>query len=136
MPTILNQSSSYALRAVIFIARHEGAQTADVMAAKLGVPRNYLGKILHALVRSNVLASTRGPHGGFTLIGTPEATLLETVIAPFENASEPAVCLLGNKLCDHANPCAAHHRWEQMAAPVTKFFKQTTIADMANQEAA
>ena len=135
MPAILNQSANYALRAVLYIARHEGAQTADIMADKLGVPRNYLGKILHLLVRANVLASTRGPRGGFVLADTPEATSLETVIAPFHNVTEPPVCLLGNRLCDHRDPCAAHDRWEQMAEPFRKFFEETTVANMIEAEA-
>ncbi len=136
MPTILNQSSNYALRAVLFIARHEGAQTADVVAEKLGVPRNYLGKILNVLVRAHVLASTRGPRGGFVLTEPANAMTLDAVIAPFQNISEAPVCLLGNKVCDRRNPCAAHDRWEQMAGPVAKFFEETTIAQMAQQEAA
>lgn len=135
MPAILNQSANYALRAVLFIARHDGAQTADMMAEKLGVPRNYLGKILHLLVRANVLTSTRGPRGGFVLLEPAEATSLEAVIAPFHNNAEPPVCLLGNKLCDHRRPCAAHERWEQMAEPFQKFFEETTVADMIETEA-
>lgn len=135
MPAILNQSANYALRAVLFIARHEGAQTADIMADNLGVPRNYLGKILHLLVRANVLASTRGPRGGFVLAEAAEATSLDKVIAPFHNVAEPPVCLLGNRLCNHREPCAAHEKWEEMAQPFRKFFEATTVADMIEAEA-
>jgi Rrf2 family protein len=134
MPTILNQSASYALRAVLYIARHEGAQTADTMADKLGVPRNYLGKILHQLVRENVLMSTRGPRGGFALVEDPDTISLEMVVGPFQVDAEPAVCLLGNKLCDRRHPCAAHDRWEQMTEPVAQFFSETTVADMIQPE--
>ena len=134
MPAILNQSANYALRAVLFIARHAGAQTADAMAEKLGVPRNYLGKILHQLVRANVLTSTRGPRGGFVLVATPEATSLDMVITPFQNDVEPSVCLLGNQRCDRRRPCAAHDRWEQMTEPVAQFFAHTTVADMLQPE--
>lgn len=134
MPAILNQSANYALRAVLYIARHDGAQTADTMAEKLGVPRNYLGKILHLLVRANVLTSTRGPRGGFALVSTADQTLLDAVIAPFQNESEPSVCLLGNRKCDRRRPCAAHDRWEQMTVPVAQFFATTTVADMISPE--
>lgn len=134
MPAILNQSANYALRAVLFIARHEGTQTADTMADKLGVPRNYLGKILHLLVRADVLTSTRGPRGGFALVDAPEQTSLEKVIAPFQNEPEPSVCLLGNRKCDRRHPCAAHDRWEQMTEPVAQFFATTTVADMIQPE--
>jgi Rrf2 family protein len=135
MPAILNQSANYALRAVLFIARNEGPQTADIMADKLGVPRNYLGKILHLLVRANVLASTRGPRGGFVLAQPADSTSLESIIASFDNVAEPPVCLLGNRLCDHTDPCAAHDKWEEMAEPFRKFFENTTIADMVEAEA-
>ncbi len=135
MPAILNQSANYALRAVLFIARHEGAQTADVVADQLGVPRNYLGKILHVLARANVLVSARGPRGGFLLTQPAEYTSLESVIAPFHSVVEPPVCLLGNKLCDRTDPCVAHARWEEMAEPFRKFFEDTTVAEMIEAKA-
>lgn len=127
---MLNQSANYALRACLFLAGHEGAQSAEVIARALGVPRNYLGKVLHLLVRAHVLTSTRGPHGGFMLADAAGKIVLESVIAPFQELPEHNVCLLGNRKCDPTQPCNAHERWQRMARPVGAFFSQTTLSQM------
>lgn len=128
---ILNQSAHYALRAVLFLAQHNdgAAHNADAIAAAIGVPRNYLGKVLHALGRSHVLTSVRGPRGGFKLAAAPERIPLADVIAPFQALrTGQHVCLLGGRACDPAHPCSAHERWLAMAEPVTAFFRDTSVA--------
>jgi Rrf2 family protein len=134
---ILNQSAHYALRAVLFLAGHarEGARTADEVAEAIGVPRNYLGKLLHELARAEVLTSMRGRRGGFGLAAPAEQIPLEAVIAPFQELPHRGVCLLGDRPCDPTRPCAAHTRWSRMADPVTAFFRETTVALMLHPPA-
>jgi Rrf2 family protein len=132
---ILNQSAHYALRAVLFLAQHsDRAQNADVIAAAIGVPRNYLGKVLHTLGRSRVLTSVRGPHGGFRLASAPDRIVLAAVITPFQELPTSSVCLLGDRTCNPAEPCGAHARWRRMSDPITAFFHETTVALMLAAE--
>lgn len=132
---ILNQSANYALRAVLFLAQHleDAPLNADTVAAALGVPRNYLGKVLHALVRARVLASIRGPRGGFVLARAPTEVALIAVVGPFQQIDESRVCLLGNRACNPEQPCGAHERWRHLADPVAEFFRRTTVATMLFQ---
>lgn len=132
---MLRRSAEYALRAVLFIARSgdQGASSADRIAAALGVPRNYLGKILNQLVRFEVLTSTRGPHGGFMLAQTADRIPLERVVAPFQELPARGVCLLGNRPCTGEQPCTAHEIWRSMADPVRTFFRTTTIEQMLRE---
>jgi Rrf2 family protein len=133
---MLNQSADYALRATLFLARSSGGpQSADVIAAAIGVPRNYLGKVLHLMVRAEVLASTRGPHGGFMLARPADAITLESVVAPFQELPPRDVCLLGNRPCDATAPCNAHERWRLMSDPVRTFFRTTSIELMLGESA-
>jgi Rrf2 family protein len=129
---MLNQSADYALRAVLFMAQHgeETACTADAIAGALGVPRNYMGKVLNTLARVRLLRSVRGPHGGFRLAEQPDRLTVARVIAPFQRLPERRTCLLGDRQCDPGRPCGAHQRWRQMAEPVAEFFRTTTIAAM------
>jgi len=126
---MLNQSADYALRAVLFIARQkEGSTNADAAARALGVPRNYLGKVLNTLAHAGVLESVRGPRGGFRLARSASAITLDSVIEPFQRLPERRVCLLGDRPCDSADPCDVHLRWRQIADPVNNFFRTTTVA--------
>lgn len=127
---MLNQSADYALRAVLFLARSEGGRTrsADVIARSLGVPRNYMGKVLNALAHAGVLESVRGPRGGFRLDRDARQLPLESVVEPFQRLAARHVCLLGDRPCDPARPCDVHVRWSRIEGPVTAFFRHTTIA--------
>jgi Rrf2 family protein len=59
--------------AAVHLADHDGdgPVQAREIAEALGVPIDYLVKILQQLVRARILASTRGPQGGFRLQRAP-----------------------------------------------------------------
>jgi Rrf2 family protein len=127
---VLPHTAEYALRATIHLAqppRHRPVRVGD-LAEATGVPRNYLAKTLHQLVREGVLRSTRGPAGGFALAEPPERLTLARIIAPFAVGGRR--CLLGRGECGTVERCAAHERWRPAAAAVEAFFGATTLADL------
>ena len=132
---ILNNSADYALRAVLFIARRNGngPANADVIAEALDVPRNYLGKILHQLVRAHVLTSVRGPNGGFSLAASPGSLALAQIIEPFQSLAPRSQCLLSDRACNPRRPCVSHKRWQTMTNEVGRFFKTTTVELMLEE---
>ncbi len=130
---MLNQSAEYALRAVALIARRhrEAPSRAKDLAQELGVPANYLSKILHQLASAGVLVSRRGRQGGF-LLATPASRLrLTTVVAPFEDLSQYRACLLGRPTCSARGACAAHREWKPIATAVLRFLQRTSVAQLA-----
>lgn len=130
---MLSQTAAYALRAVIHLAGAEddGPVRVEDIADALDVPRNYLSKILHVLAREEVLVSTRGPGGGFMLLGPPEGIRLADVVGEFDPLDEVSGCLLGRAQCDDIDPCPAHLWWKHLAVELSDFFENTTVADLA-----
>lgn len=129
---MLSNTSEYALRAVIYLGERQGEGTirVDEIAEALDVPRNYLSKILHALVKQDVLRSTRGPHGGFQLARPAAEISLFDVVSPFDDIEARRVCLLGRRECSDENPCAIHSHWRGVATRVAAFFRDTTLAQV------
>lgn len=129
---MLSQTAEYALRAVLYVAQHGRDRLVQVneMAEALRIPRNYLSKTVHALVREGVLQSTRGKAGGFRLAAPPERLYVVQVVAPFGGLGEERHCLLGQPQCNDRSACAAHARWKQVAERVAEFFRETTIAEL------
>lgn len=137
---MLSQTAQYALRAVVHLAERypEGPIRVDDIAEALGVPRNYLSKILHALAKGEVCASTRGPHGGFELVRPPSQISLVDVVGQFDptlTSSEPA-CLLGRETCSDEDPCTAHVRWGAVRSRLLAFFEDTTVNSLVRGSAA
>ena len=129
---MLSQTADYALRATLVLARRhgEGPVRVERIAAATGAPRNYLSKTLYALTKAGVVASTRGPAGGFTLAVAPDALTLARVIDCFDGPRVQSRCLLGTGPCDAARPCAAHHRWSAITQSSRASLAATTIADL------
>lgn len=129
---ILSRTSQYALRAALHLARQPDGRLARAndIADALGVPANYLSKILHAMARTGLLVSERGPAGGFRLSRPAEAIPLAEVVAVFDELGAGRRCLLGRARCLDSSPCAAHARWRDVADQVMDFFDDTTVADL------
>jgi Rrf2 family protein len=133
---LLSQTSTYAVRAAIHIAEHPEAapiRGGDIAEA-IGVPRNYLSKILHQLARAGLLASERGPRGGFQLARPPEQTSLADIIAAVEPQRLDRRCLLRRAECNDLDPCPAHGHWQSLADSITGFLDTTTLDDLRRRE--
>lgn len=134
---MISRTAKYALRAVVYLATEaeEGPVPVDVVAETLDVPRNYLSKTLHRLAKVGVLDSTRGPHGGFRLARPADRLTLEDVVTPFDEDEMRRQCLLGRERCTDEDPCPAHDRWKRLGEETAAFFRETTVADLAERPA-
>lgn len=137
MKPVLTKTSGYAVTAVAYLAgcraEHDRPVHIDQIAAALGVPRNYLSKVLHRLAHEGILASTRGPRGGFRLARAPAELTIATVIAAFDDVGGPVPCLLQDRACDPDDPCVAHHAWHGIAHAARGFLDTTTIAALLSR---
>ena len=126
---MISQTAEYGLRAVLHIAGNDTDQPvrANEIARDLGLPANYLSKILHSLARDGILTSGRGPRGGFRLAKAPEEMTLAEVVAPLDPGLLEETCLLGNPQCSDHSSCAVHERWKKVKEPLQSFFRQTTV---------
>jgi Rrf2 family protein len=80
----LSYAAAYAVRALVFLARHGGAGLlgAEVLAADSRIPLRFLRRALASLVAAGLLYAERGHFGGYPLARPAKAvTLLEIVEA-------------------------------------------------------
>lgn len=129
---MLSQTAEYALRAVLYLAENADGEpvSVDAVAEALSLPRNYLSKTLHALAKAGVLASSRGPGGGFQLAVPADRLSLFDVVTIFDDLDSRRQCLLGRSRCSDESPCPAHEQWKAVAEQVATFFRETTVADL------
>ncbi len=129
---MLSNTGAYALRATLYLAARagQGPVRVDEVAEALDVPRNYLSKVLHALVKRGTLRSLRGPRGGFELAVAASAVTLLEVVEPFEDLEARRSCVLGRGECSDEDPCALHEQWKGVAADLAAFFRETVVSDV------
>lgn len=129
---MISKTAEYALRALLHLAREDSDQPlrSSQIAEALGVPANYLSKILHSLARDGILVSERGPRGGFRLARPAEEFSLAEVLGPFDAHTTRRSCLLGRPECSDEAACPVHERWKDVSEPVARFFQDTTLGDL------
>ena len=98
---MLSQKARYALRATIYLARTEGSATVADISASEGIPLKFLEQIMTTMRARGIVASKRGPTGGFTLARPADrisfAEILRCIdgplaLAPCASLTAPGVC--------------------------------------------
>lgn len=122
-----------ALDIVLDVAFHagRGGETAGAaeIAERLGAQRRGIEPLLQALTRAGILASLRGPKGGYRLARAPRTiTLAETIAAVVEPEEEPSP----------AGPLSAAVTgplWEELDAALRDRLGQISIGDLLGRAA-
>ncbi len=123
----------YAIRALAYLARSSDRSTAQgrEIARAENIPAPVLGKILQELVRKGLLASRRGPGGGFRLARRPGLITLRDVVAAIDGLDHFLECAVGLERCADDAPCPLHDTWKGLRARVMNFLETTTLDEMA-----
>ena len=128
---MLSQTAEHALRALLYLAQRGGMPVAaEVVAAAIDAPPNYLSKTLHVLSKQGIVAGTRGPRGGYRLAVDPAQLTVSRVVSAFDERAKRSACLLGDRECSGATPCAAHRRWAAVWEASDAPLRRTTLADL------
>ena len=108
---MLSQKAKYALRALVELARADGAQlTAGELALRADAPRKFLEAILLELSRNRLVASRRGKFGGYRLARPAGEISFAEVIRVVDGQLALAPCVsprLGLRRCDDCPDLAA-----------------------------
>ena len=86
----------YCLKALITLAeRYPNVQPQRVeeIAAAQGIPENYLRRLLIELKRGGLVASQKGPSGGYLLARNPAKITMADVVQIIEGDFAPVECL-------------------------------------------
>lgn len=125
-----SKTSEYALRAVVYLADHEGqSQTTQQIAEATKVPSNYLSKTLQGLARAGLVQAQRGLGGGFALARPAASMTVLDVVNAVDPVQRIHTCPLN--LSSHGtNLCPLHRKLDDALASVEKAFGSTVIADL------
>jgi Rrf2 family protein len=90
----LSKKTQYSLRALYALTRSRGRSLLIAeIAAHEHIPKKFLEQILLALKAQGLVASKKGPRGGYTLARSPETVTLGEVIRIVEGPLAPLPCV-------------------------------------------
>jgi Rrf2 family cysteine metabolism transcriptional repressor len=127
----------YSLKALLMLAeRYPGSQPTRVeeIADTQGVPENYLRRLLIELKRGGLVASQKGPSGGYMLAKSPSRITMADVVEMIEGDYCPVECLeeAGASTCPKDQPCPMRDVWREVRENVNNILRQTTLQSLAD----
>jgi len=96
----ISEAANIGLHAMILLASEpQRSFRAKEAAEVLGVSEDHLAKVMLGLVRAGLVASTRGPHGGFKLGRPAHSIRLLKIYESIEGELRSRACLLDKPRC-------------------------------------
>jgi Rrf2 family protein len=91
---MISQKAKYAFKALIVLAKSPGRTVQiEEIARQDAIPRKFLEQILLELKHAGLIASRRGPTGGYTLIKEPSEISIGQVLRIVDGPIAPLPCL-------------------------------------------
>jgi len=128
----------YSLKALLMLAeRYPGSEPTRVeeIAASQGIPENYLRRLLIELKRGGLVASQKGPSGGYLLARSPSRITMADVLEIIEGDYCPVECLeeTGSGQCPRTESCPMRDVWREVRESVNDILRRATLQSLADK---
>ena len=134
---MLSNSCRYGIRAVIYLAdqpKSAGKTGIKQISSDLNLPMPFLAKILQQLAKQKILSSSKGPHGGFSLLKDPKKITLLDIVNSIDGQDVFTNCVMYNGTCQsvekNSKKCPLHDDYEKPRSELIALFTNKTIYDL------
>ncbi|MGB2869962.1 MAG: Rrf2 family transcriptional regulator [Bacteroidota bacterium] len=133
MSVFFSRQCEYAMQAVLYLAlKPEGEMTSmKELTRRLDIPYHFVAKILQQLTYKGLLASMKGPSGGFRLALAAKEITLFHIVEAIDGVAFTNSCMLGFSECSGKNPCSVHDQWAGLREEIYQMLVRKNISEMA-----
>ncbi len=130
----LTTKGRYAVTAMLDIALHCGRGPVSVqeISARQGISNAYLEQIMGRLKRAGLLASHRGPGGGYVLGANPKEITVSSIVSSVGEGVDATRCA-GKADCQEGHMCLTHDLWADLSHQIDSFLSDITLANLVNR---
>jgi len=101
------------------------------IAERQSIPAAYLEQLFRYLRKAGILASLRGPGGGYRLTRPTSDIKIGEIIAAVERKMDATQCG-GEGNCSAGSKCLAHNLWTELNNEVDLFLMNKSLDDVIN----
>lgn len=122
---------------MLFLASRTGADVVPFreIARRMEVPEDFLAKILKLLVRGQLVASTRGVHGGYRLARAPSdisfLDVMEAVEGPIQVNHCTSTHVHAGPGCDLSQDCTMFGVWRLGQERMLQVYREAKLDKLA-----
>lgn len=130
----LTNAGDYAIRSMIFIASlpEDAVVLRSEICETQKIPSSFMAKILRSLVRAQLLRSTRGVNGGFSLARPAADMTLLDILEAIEGPLGLTDCVPNPEECEHSMNCPANAVWARVQNSIKEILRSATLEDLVN----
>ena len=126
----ITRRSDLATRALIELARL-GRRTKSVeLAEAIGTTPGFLSQAMTPLATNGWVQSEPGPAGGYQLTADLADVSVLDVIEAIEGPSDAGRCVLEDRPCSGAGPCALHQPWQRARTQLLDELSKSSLASL------
>lgn len=130
----LTTKGRYAVTAMLDLALHEdfGPVSLTDIARRQGISLSYLEQLFLRLRKDGLIASARGPGGGYRLRLPGSDISVADVIRAVDEQVDATRCG-GNQNCQADERCLTHDLWEDLSLHITDFLSAISLTDLVER---
>ncbi|WP_075181508.1 Fe-S cluster assembly transcriptional regulator IscR [Pantoea sp. 1.19] len=131
----LTSKGRYAVTAMLDVAlhSHEGPVPLADISERQGISLSYLEQLFSRLRKHGLVASVRGPGGGYLLGKTAAEIAVGAVITAVDESVDATKCQ-GKEGCQGGERCLTHALWRDLSERISDFLNNITLAELVNNQ--
>jgi Rrf2 family iron-sulfur cluster assembly transcriptional regulator len=131
----LTTKGRYAVTAMLDLAIHHGrgpTALADI-AQRQGISLSYLEQLFSRLRKESLVASVRGPGGGYNLARNASEIHVAEVISAVDENVDTTRCG-GAHNCQNESPCLTHDLWQELSTRIYEYLNRISLQDLVDRQ--
>ncbi len=130
----LTTKGRYAVTAMLDLALHQeiGPISLSDISRRQGISLSYLEQLFSRLRREGLVASTRGPGGGYTLSRSADSIAVGDVVTAVDEKVDSTRCG-GLTNCHNDERCLTHDLWSELSKQIYEFLNGITLAHLVER---
>jgi Rrf2 family iron-sulfur cluster assembly transcriptional regulator len=115
------------------LRQHEGPVTLAGIAERQAISLSYLEQLFGKLRRQQLVASVRGPGGGYCLAKPMNAISVADIIRAVDEPLDATNCG-GKRNCHEDHLCMTHQLWTNLNARMFEYLSSVNLAELVRQQ--
>ena len=131
----LTTKGRFAVTAMIDLAmrQHNGPVTLAGISQRQKISLSYLEQLFGKLRRHELVESTRGPGGGYTLARPLREVTVADIIFAVDEPLDATSCG-GKENCHDDGPCMTHELWASLNRKMIEFLDSVSLQELVEQQ--
>lgn len=128
----LTTKGRFAVTAMIDLAmrQHHGPVTLAGISQRQKISLSYLEQLFGKLRRHELVESTRGPGGGYTLAKPTKEVTVADIIFAVDEPLDATQCGGKENCHDEEGPCMTHELWSNLNRKMIEYLDSVNLADL------